>query len=93
MPPFTVASLATIMHSTPDTRPMPAITDAAARAFTLLRGRVAQTLTAAGVDAAAAATRASFTVSAIEGALLQARAERSAQPLRDVEAELTRYLS
>ncbi len=71
----------------------PAITDAAARAFTLLRGRVAQTLTAAGVDAAAAATRASFTVSAIEGALLQARAERSAQPLRDVEAELTRYLS
>ena len=71
----------------------PSITDAAARAFALLRDRVAAALTAAGVDPGTAATRASFAVSAIEGALLQARAERSAQPLRDVEAELTRYLN
>ena len=36
--------------------------------------------------------RALFVVSATEGALLQARADRSAQPLRDVQAELIRYL-
>ena len=72
----------------------PSITDAAARGLRATprpggrgadgRGRRSPTR---------AATRASFAVSAIEGALLQARAERSAQPLRDVEAELTRYLS
>jgi TetR/AcrR family transcriptional regulator, lmrAB and yxaGH operons repressor len=71
----------------------PSITDAAARAFGLLRDRVAAALTAAGVDPGTAGSRASFAVSAIEGALLQARAERSVQPLRDVEAELTRYLN
>jgi len=69
------------------------ITDAAARAFTLLRERVSGTLIETGIDPAAAQVRASFAVSAIEGALLQARAERSVQPLRDVEAELTRYFS
>jgi TetR/AcrR family transcriptional repressor of lmrAB and yxaGH operons len=71
----------------------PAITAAAARAFALLRDRMAAVLTGAGVEPATAQTRASFTVSAIEGALLQARAQRCAQPLRDVEAELIRYLS
>lgn len=71
----------------------PTITDAAARAFALLRDRVAAALVNAGTDPSAADSRASFAVSAIEGALLQARAQRSVQPLRDVEAELIRSLS
>ena len=71
----------------------PAITDSAARAFELLRDRVAAALIADGAEPDAADRRASFAVSAIEGALLQARAQRSVQPLRDVEAELIRSLS
>ncbi len=71
----------------------PSITAAAARAFALLRERVAASLIAAGHDHSRADPLASFVVSAIEGALLQARAQRSVQPLRDVEAELVRWLS
>ncbi|MCW2691035.1 MAG: TetR family transcriptional regulator [Mycobacterium sp.] len=70
----------------------PSITEAAARAFTLVRDRVSAALVAAGADVGAADSTASFAVSAIEGALLQARAQRSVQPLLDVEAELLRRL-
>jgi TetR/AcrR family transcriptional repressor of lmrAB and yxaGH operons len=69
----------------------PPITEAAARAFTLISDRVAAALAASGMDDETARSRASFAVSAIEGALLQARAQRSIQPLRDVESELVRY--
>jgi TetR/AcrR family transcriptional regulator, lmrAB and yxaGH operons repressor len=71
----------------------PSITAAAARAFALLRGRVSASLIAVGSAADSAESLASFVVSAIEGALLQARAQRSVQPLLDVEAELVRRLS
>jgi TetR/AcrR family transcriptional repressor of lmrAB and yxaGH operons len=71
----------------------PEITAAAARAFLLLRERVSVALVAAGTDTASARSLASFSVSAIEGALLQSRALRSVTPLRDVEAELVRRLS
>jgi TetR/AcrR family transcriptional regulator, lmrAB and yxaGH operons repressor len=70
----------------------PSITDAASRAFALLRDRVAAAMRSAGADEETARVRASFVVSATEGALLQARADRSARPLRDVQAELMRYL-
>ena len=71
----------------------PALAEAAARAFARLRDGVAEALRSAGADEATARIRASFVVSATEGALLQARADRSVQPLRDVEAELIRYLA
>jgi TetR/AcrR family transcriptional repressor of lmrAB and yxaGH operons len=58
----------------------------------VLRKRVAASLIAAGAQTAGAESPASFAVSAIEGALLQARAHRSAQPLLDAEAELVRRL-
>ena len=70
----------------------PSITSAAARAFELLRGRISASLIGAGHDPQESAQLASFSVSAIEGALLQARAQRSAQPLRDAEAVLVRIL-
>jgi TetR/AcrR family transcriptional repressor of lmrAB and yxaGH operons len=66
----------------------PEITAAAARAFLLLQERVSMALIAAGSNAESARSLASFSVSAIEGALLQSRALRSVAPLRDVEAEL-----
>lgn len=69
----------------------PAITAAAAGAFAGLRARLAAALTDAGQPAAE--RTASVVISAIEGALLQARAAKSVQPLRDVEAALPRLLS
>jgi len=71
----------------------PEITEAAARSFALLRDRVAAPLIATGMGTGAAASLASFVISAIEGALLQSRAQRSVQPLRDAEAELVRRLT
>jgi TetR/AcrR family transcriptional repressor of lmrAB and yxaGH operons len=71
----------------------PSITAAAARAFPLLRDRVSAPLIAAGYDRSSAESLTSFAVSAIEGALLQSRAQRSIAPLIDVEAELVRRLS
>jgi TetR/AcrR family transcriptional regulator, lmrAB and yxaGH operons repressor len=71
----------------------PAITAAAARAFLLLRERISASLQAAGTAAESADSFASFSVSAIEGALLQSRALRSVAPLRDVEAELLKRFS
>ncbi len=70
----------------------PEITAAAARSFVLLRERVSAALAMTGTQMDSAVALASFTVSAIEGALLQARALRSVQPLRDVEAELVQRL-
>ena len=71
----------------------PQITAAAAEAFELLRQRISTSLRSAGRDNAEAGRLASFSVSAIEGALLQARAQRSVQPLRDVEAVLVGLLA
>lgn len=71
----------------------PAITAAAGRAFQDVRGRIGAALTSSGMAPVAAAQTASFALSAIEGALLQARAERSVQPLRDAEAVLTGLLT
>ncbi|BBZ02885.1 putative transcriptional regulator, TetR family protein [Mycolicibacterium chitae] len=71
----------------------PAITAAAADAFAFagLRTRLDTTLRAAGQRDSA--RTASVVISAIEGALLQARAAKSVQPLRDLEAILPRLLS
>ncbi len=69
----------------------PAITAAAADAFAGLRTRLDTTLRAAGQRDSA--RTASVVISAIEGALLQARAAKSVQPLRDIEAALPRLLS
>lgn len=69
----------------------PAITAAAADAFAGLRTRLDTTLRAAGQRDSA--RTASVVISAIEGALLQARAAKSVQPLRDLEAILPRLLS
>jgi TetR/AcrR family transcriptional regulator, lmrAB and yxaGH operons repressor len=71
----------------------PEITAAAAGAFSLLRERISASLVRDGSDLEPATALASFAVSAIEGALLQARALRSVQPLRDVETELVKRLS
>lgn len=71
----------------------PAITAAAASAFELLCERISASLVAAGRDAHEAAQLASFSVSAIEGALLLTRAQRSVQPLLDAETVLVRLLS
>ncbi len=70
----------------------PAITAAAAGAFDQLRKSITTTLLAGGTDADDAGPLASFAVSAIEGALLQARAYRSVQPLLETEAVLVRLL-
>lgn len=69
-----------------------AIRTAAAEAFAELRARISATLQDAGVAREIADVRASVAISAIEGALLQARAARSAQPLRDVETVLVDLL-
>ena len=66
----------------------PAITAAAADAFAALRGRISAALVDAGTPVETADVKASVAVSAIEGALLQARAARSVQPLRDAETVL-----
>ncbi|CAJ1496980.1 TetR/AcrR family transcriptional regulator [[Mycobacterium] burgundiense] len=70
----------------------PAITAAAADAFAGLRARVGAALVAAGATASAAETTSSVVVSAVEGALLQARAAKSVQPLRDVEDVLVKLV-
>nr|WP_099023583.1 TetR/AcrR family transcriptional regulator [Mycolicibacterium palauense] len=71
----------------------PEITEAAAHAFALLRERIEVSLRRHPEIPGDPAALASFCVSAIEGGLLQARAQRSPQPLRDVEAELARRLA
>jgi TetR/AcrR family transcriptional regulator, lmrAB and yxaGH operons repressor len=70
----------------------PAITAAAAAAFMVLQERISSSLILAGTRAESAMSVASFMVSAVEGALLQARALRSVQPLRDVQTVLPRLL-
>ncbi len=70
----------------------PSITAAAASAFAALRSRISTALVQSGRSADDAAATASVAVSAIEGALLQARAARTVQPLRDVEDALVKLL-
>jgi len=64
------------------------IAGAAAGAFGTWRDRLAAHLTAAGVPAAVAAQRAVLVLSALEGALVLARAGRDAAPLRSVAVQL-----
>ena len=65
-----------------------AVADAAAAVFTLWESMFAATLRDAGVSRARAASLATLTVAAIEGAVVLCRAERTTQPLRDVGREL-----
>lgn len=64
---------------------------AANEAFVGMRARLAESFRDSGVIDGAE-TLASLAVSAIEGALLQAQAAQSVQPLRDVELELIALL-
>lgn len=66
----------------------PELLDAAAHAFGNWREAFADCLAQAGVPAARADTLAALVVSAVEGAIVLSRAERSPAPLLDVAAEL-----
>ncbi|MFF8943036.1 TetR family transcriptional regulator [Streptomyces sp. NPDC014864] len=62
--------------------------EATAAAFAAWREAVAEALTGMGVPAARAGSLATLMISALEGALLMARAERDVRPLTTVAREL-----
>ncbi|MGW4566390.1 TetR/AcrR family transcriptional regulator [Streptomyces sp. NPDC004561] len=62
--------------------------EAVAAAFTTWRGPLAEALTGMGVPAARAESLATLMISALEGAILMARAERDVRPLTTVAGEL-----
>lgn len=66
----------------------PEVTEAAAAAFRRWTRELAAGLERSGMEAEGARRMATFTVAAIEGAVVLCRAERSTQPLDDVGAEL-----
>jgi AcrR family transcriptional regulator len=66
----------------------PELLDVAARAFDAWRTAFGASLRDAGVPEARADRLAALVVSAVEGAIVLSRAERDAQPLLDVAAEL-----
>jgi AcrR family transcriptional regulator len=66
----------------------PELLDTAARAFDAWRTAFAASLHDAGVPRRRAHRLATLVVSAVEGAIVLSRAERDAQPLLDVAAEL-----
>ncbi|MEU5539151.1 TetR/AcrR family transcriptional regulator [Streptomyces sp. NPDC020362] len=66
----------------------PSTREAAAAAFATWRGPVAEALTGMGVPAARAGSLATLMISALEGAILMARAEQDVRPLTTVVAEL-----
>jgi TetR/AcrR family transcriptional repressor of lmrAB and yxaGH operons len=70
----------------------PAAREAAATAFTSWERTVADGLVARGLDPERARSRAALVVSAVEGALLLARAQRSTAPLEAVARELRAIL-
>lgn len=70
----------------------PELLDAAARAFGNWRQAFSDCLERAGVDEARAQPLAALVVSAVEGAIVLSRAERSATPLLDVATELEAVL-
>ena len=70
----------------------PQVGDACHAAFEKLIGRVAGWIEADGADPAIAADQAMLVYSAIEGALVLAKAQRSIEPLRRLQAQLPRLL-
>ena len=66
----------------------PELVDVAARAFAAWRSAFADSLRDAGVTGNRAERLAALVVSAVEGAIVLSRAERSPAPLLDVAAEL-----
>ena len=66
----------------------PAIVDAAARAFSTWTGDLAAALRDTGIEAEAAQSFASVLISAVEGAIVQARAQRDPAPLDAVAEHL-----
>ncbi|MET7285328.1 TetR/AcrR family transcriptional regulator [Streptomyces sp. NPDC005573] len=66
--------------------------EAAAAAFTAWRGPVAGALAGMGVPPARAASLATLMISALEGAILMARAEQDTRPLKTVVRELAPLL-
>jgi len=70
----------------------PEVGDACHAAFEKLIGRVAGWIEADGADHATASDQAFLIYSAIEGALVLAKAQRSIEPLRRLRAQLPRLL-
>ncbi|MFI1363919.1 TetR/AcrR family transcriptional regulator [Streptomyces griseochromogenes] len=66
----------------------PSTREAAAAAFATWSGPVAEALTGMGVPAARAGSLATLMISALEGAILMARAEQDVRPLTTVVTEL-----
>ena len=69
-----------------------ALRDAVAEAFTGWQGLLAERLRRAGIAPARAASLASLTLAAIEGAVLLCRAQRDTAPLDAVATELARAI-
>jgi len=69
-----------------------ALAAACTSAFGSWRSAIAEAIQARGVDEAAAQSLATFTLAAVEGALLLARAERSTEPLFAVGRHLSGVL-
>lgn len=67
----------------------PQVQAAAAEALTDWTERLAKALATRGLSPDRARSLAGFTISALEGAIIQARALKSTQPLDDVDAHLT----
>lgn len=70
----------------------PAVTGAAADVFAQWAERHAERLVAAGADPEAAAVLGRFQISAIEGAIMTARALRTTAPMEDLRAVLHRLI-
>ena len=71
----------------------PELVDVAARAFAAWRSAFADSLRDAGVTGDRAERLAALVVSAVEGAIVLSRAERSPAPLLDVAAELEEVIA
>ncbi|TCO59522.1 TetR/AcrR family transcriptional regulator [Actinocrispum wychmicini] len=70
----------------------PTLHEAAAEVFNAMRSRLAGALAQAGLAADTAGSLAGFVVSALEGAIIQARATRSTRPLDDARTHLGELL-
>jgi AcrR family transcriptional regulator len=77
--------VATVSDATVDS---PALREAAAQTFGVWQGAVEQALAEAGVPAGRTGSLAALMLSALEGAIVMARARRSLEPLDSVLAEL-----
>ncbi|MGK8522228.1 TetR family transcriptional regulator C-terminal domain-containing protein [Nocardia asteroides] len=70
----------------------PRVQAAAGEVFGAWHERLGAALVAAGVSAEEARSFSSFAFSAMEGAIVQARAMKSTQPLRDAQRHLTQLM-